>query len=142
MSEIEVHISLDDTTERVGTLFRQAARGRESVTFTYHDSWLAKSHRFSLEPGLLVGEGMFHPGADREIFGSIGDSAPDTWGRRLMQRSERRTAAKEQRATRTLHEADYLLGVTDVSRLGALVVRPTNILGFSVTVCVHSKARF
>ncbi|MBI1392408.1 MAG: type II toxin-antitoxin system HipA family toxin [Alphaproteobacteria bacterium] len=120
MSEIEVHISLEGETERVGTLFRQASRGRESVTFEYHPDWQASGRRFSLEPGLAVSAGMFHPGAGREMFGSIGDSAPDTWGRRLMQRAERRQAQAEDRPPRTLHEADFLLGVSDISRLGAL----------------------
>ena len=120
MTEIEVHISIDGDTLRVGTLFRQAARARESVTFQYHDEWLTHPARFSLEPSLAVGGGMFHPGKGREMFGSIGDSAPDTWGRRLMQRAERRTARTEGRPPRTLHEADFLLGVSDVSRLGAL----------------------
>lgn len=120
MSEVEVHISLDEITHRVGTLFRQAARGRESVTFRYHEDWLGNSKRFSLEPGLYVNEGAFHPDGNREIFGSIGDSAPDTWGRRLMQRAERRLAGKESRSPRTLHEADYLLDVADFSRLGSL----------------------
>lgn len=120
MSEIEVHISLGGETFRVGTLFRQAARGRESVTFQYHDDWLGHLARFSLEPGLGIGKGMFHPGDSREMFGSIGDSAPDTWGRRLMQRAERRAAQGEGRPPKTLHEADFLLGVADVSRLGAL----------------------
>ena len=63
---------------------------------------------------------MFHPGEGREMFGAIGDSAPDTWGRRLMQREERRNARLEDRPVRTLHESDYLLGVSDISRLGAL----------------------
>ncbi len=117
---IRVHISLAGETIRVGTLFRQAARGRESVTFQYHEDWLAHPARFSLESGFAVGKGMFHPGDGREMFGSIGDSAPDTWGRRLMQRAERRAARGEGRAPQTLHEADFLLGVSDVSRLGAL----------------------
>jgi serine/threonine-protein kinase HipA len=64
--------------------------------------------------------GGFSPGAGHSLFGSIGDSAPDTWGRRLMQRAERRAAQKEGRQVRTLMETDYLLGVTDFSRLGAL----------------------
>lgn len=123
MNEIEVHIGLEGTTCRVGTLFRQAARGRESVTFEYHDDWLDHPARFSLEPGLGVGKGLFHPGEGRDMFGSIGDSAPDTWGRRLMQRAERRQASAEDRAPRTLHEADFLLGVSDLSRLGALRFR-------------------
>lgn len=120
MSEIEVYISHDGGDQRVGTLFRQSARGKESVSFAYHEDWLANPQRFSLEPSLQVGKGLFHPNSDREIFGSIGDSAPDTWGRRLMQRAERRQASIESRQPRTLLEADYLLGVTDVSRLGAL----------------------
>ena len=120
MSEIEVHIFLDGKTSRVGTLFRQAARGRESVTFQYHEDWLVHPARFSLEPCLGVGKGMFHPGEGREMFGSIGDSAPDTWGRRLMRRTERREAKAKGYPPRTLHEADFLLSVTDVSRLGAL----------------------
>lgn len=97
MNDIEVHISLGTATIRVGTLFRQAARGRESVTFQYHDAWLGHGSRFSLEPGLTVGNGIFHPGESREMFGSIGDSAPDTRGRRLMQRKERRRARLEDR---------------------------------------------
>ncbi|MDG1827208.1 MAG: HipA domain-containing protein [Henriciella sp.] len=123
MTETQVHISLGGETIRVGTLFRQAARGRESVTFQYHDTWLQHSARFSLEPSLAVGGGMFHPGEGREMFGSIGDSAPDIWGRRLMQRGERRAARDEGRSPHTLHEADFLLGVSDISRLGALRFR-------------------
>ncbi len=120
MSDIEVYISLDGFDQRIGTLFRQLARGNETVSFAYHDDWLGNSQRFSLEPALQVGKGLFHPNSERGIFGSIGDSAPDTWGRRLMQRAERRRALIESRQPRTLLEADFLLGVTDVSRLGAL----------------------
>ena len=50
----------------------------------------------------------------------MGDLAPDTWGRRLMQRAERRAAQQDGGQVRTLMESDYLLGVTDISRLGAL----------------------
>ncbi|GLS40022.1 hypothetical protein GCM10010869_56190 [Mesorhizobium tianshanense] len=75
--------------------------------------------RFSLEPALALTRGAFAPPAGLATFGSIGDSAPDTWGRRLMQRSERRLAEREKRAVRTLAESDYLLGVADQTRLGA-----------------------
>jgi serine/threonine-protein kinase HipA len=67
--------------------------------------------------------GGFAPPARQAIFGSIGDSAPDTWGRRLMQRAERRQAEREKRAVRTLAESNYLLGVADETRLGALRFR-------------------
>jgi serine/threonine-protein kinase HipA len=40
-----------------------------------------------------------------------------------MQRSERRMAERDSRAVRTLAESDYLLGVADETRLGALRFR-------------------
>ena len=123
MTDIEVHIDLADGQRRVGTLHRAPGRGAETVIFEYHADWLADPDHFSLEPALTVGPGPFVPAPGQRLFGSIGDSAPDTWGRRLMQRAERRRAEVEGRAVRTLSEADYLLGVADVSRLGALRFR-------------------
>ena len=74
-------------------------------------------------PALALGRGAFVPAGHQPIFGSIGDSAPDAWGRRLMQRAERRVAERDGHAPHTLQELDYLLGVSDVSRLGALRFR-------------------
>ncbi len=124
MSEdIEVHIDLEAGPRRVGTLRRHARRGGEATSFEYHPDWLSDGAASSLEPALPRSRGVFAPDGGRAIFGSIGDSAPDTWGRRLMQRAERRLADRESRPVRTLQEADYLLGVADVSRLGALRFR-------------------
>jgi serine/threonine-protein kinase HipA len=121
--DIEVHIDFAPGLKRVGTLHRQGRRGSEAISFEYHPDWLGEEERFSLEPALTLNRGAFAPPKGQQIFGSIGDSAPDTWGRRLMQRAERRLAEREGRAVRTLMEADYLLGVSDVSRLGALRFR-------------------
>ncbi len=105
------------------TLHRHARRGVEAISFEYHSIWLEDAARFSLEPALTLSRGVFAAANSAPVFGSIGDSAPDTWGRRLMQRAERRRAEQEHRAVRTLQELDYLLGVSDVSRLGALRFR-------------------
>jgi serine/threonine-protein kinase HipA len=123
MSTIEVHIELNGALKRVGTLRRQARRGGEATTFEYHADWLADADAFSLEPALRHGRGVFAPADGHTLFGSIGDSAPDTWGKSLMRRAERHRAEQEGRAPRTLQDADYLLGVEDVSRLGALRFR-------------------
>ena len=120
MSDVEVHIQLDGVTQRVGLLRQNRGRRGETTSFEYDDAWLKNSNCFSLEPALSLTPGTFHPGQDRAIFGSIGDSAPDTWGRQLMQRAERRRADAERRIVRTLSELDYLLGVSDETRLGAL----------------------
>ena len=123
MADIEVHIDLEAGLKRAGTLHRHARRGGEAISFEYHSAWLEDRSCFSLEPALALGRGAFVPAGSLPNFGSIGDSAPDTWGRRLMQRAERRRAEREGRAIRTLQELDYLLGVSDVSRLGALRFR-------------------
>src|ERR1700761_6343524 len=123
MADVEVYIDRDGTPRPVGLLRRYASRREETVTFEYDETWLADDERFSIEPALALTRGVFPPPPDQPIFGSIGDSAPDTWGRRLMQRAERRQAEREGRRVRTLGELDYLLGVADETRLGALRFR-------------------
>jgi serine/threonine-protein kinase HipA len=122
-NDIEVHIDFAAGSKRVGTLHRHDRRGGEALSFEYHPDWLGDPACFSLEPALTLNRGAFAPAGETPIFGSIGDSAPDTWGRRLMQRAERRRADKEGRSPWTLMETDYLLGVSDISRLGALRFR-------------------
>jgi serine/threonine-protein kinase HipA len=111
MTDIEVHIDLDGRTRPVGLAHSNRVRGNETVVFEYVPEWLADPDRFALEPALALTRGGFAPSTGHAIFGSIDDSAPDTWGRRLMQRAERRLAEREGRAVRTLTESDYLLGV-------------------------------
>src|SRR5205085_3910686 len=89
-------------------------------TFKYYSRWLDYSGSFSLEPTLKHGPGPFHTTSDTALFGAIGDSTPDRWGRVLMRRAERRRAEHERRAPRTPKEIDYLLMVDDEARQGAL----------------------
>ncbi len=123
MAEFEVHIDLEGRTRQIGLAICNRVRGGETIIFRYDDSWLEDPDSFSLEPALALGRGTFAPPAGHATFGSIGDSAPDSWGRRLMQRAQRRLAETEGRAVRTLLESDYLLGVADETRLGALRFR-------------------
>lgn len=131
MTDFEVHLSLAEGTRMIGHARSNRARGKESVHFEYADDWLKNAERFALEPGLPLTRGGFQPPAGQAIHGSLGDSAPDTWGRRLMQRAERRQAERERRAVRTLMESDYLLGVADETRLGALRFRRADEEAFS-----------
>lgn len=123
MSDFEVHIALNGRTRQVGLARSNRARGKETILFEYDDAWLKDPDRFSLEPALAMTRGAFAPPGGLTVFGSLGDSAPDSWGRRLMQTAERRAAAREDRAICTLVESDYLLGVSDETRLGALRFR-------------------
>jgi serine/threonine-protein kinase HipA len=98
----------------------RARKDRESATFEYDRNWLAHPQRFSLKPALKLGPGPFHTESGQSLFGAIGDSAPDRWGRLLMQRAERRRAERAGQTPRTLREIDYLLLVDDEARRGAL----------------------
>jgi len=123
MTDFEVHLSLEGETRQIGRARSNRVRGKETILFEYTEEWLKDADRFELEPGLPLTRGGFAPPDGQSIHGTLGDSAPDTWGRRLMQRTERRQAEREGRAVRTLLESDYLLGVSDESRLGAFRFR-------------------
>jgi serine/threonine-protein kinase HipA len=110
----------DSVPHLVGRLWARVRKNRESATFEYDEGWLQHPARFSLEPALNLGPGPFHTPTDTPMFGAIGDSAPDRWGRTLMRRMERRRADAEGKAPRTLQEIDYLLLVDDEARQGAL----------------------
>ena len=118
--DVLVYIDLLGTPTLVGRLWARARKGRESASFEYEKTWLTHADRFSLEPALKLGPGPFHTEPDRALFGAIGDSAPDRWGRALMRRAERKRANAEARTPRSLREIDFLLRVDDEARLGAL----------------------
>jgi len=117
--QTHVYIDLEGTPHLVGKLWSRLRKDRESGTIEYDQRWLSNPLRFSLEPALSLGPGPFYT-SDKALFGAIGDSAPDRWGRVLMRQAERRTAERERRAPRTLREIDYLLFVDDEARQGAL----------------------
>jgi len=117
-AECLVYVDLSGKHHLAGRLWTRMRKGRESASFEYDKKWLANLLRFSLEPALALGPGPFH--TDSPLFGAIGDSAPDRWGRMLMRRAERRRATSQGQTPKTLSEIDYLLMVDDEARQGAL----------------------
>ena len=118
--EILVSVDLHGTSVFVGRLWWRTRKGRESASFEYDPGWLEHPECFALEPALALTSGPFHTVPGRSLFGAIGDSTPDRWGRLLMRRAERRRARRKGCAPRTLAEADVLLLVDDEARQGAL----------------------
>ena len=118
--ETLVYVDLDGKPHLVGRLWAHVRKNKESASFEYDKTWLENPLRFSLEPALQVGPGAFHTPADTPMFGAIGDSVPDRWGRALMRRAERRRAERAGTAPRSLQEIDFLLLVDDEARQGAL----------------------
>lgn len=104
----------------MGVLHVQTVRGREIFSFTAHDAWLRNSSFAYLDADLQPYAGEQFVPQGKMNFGIFTDSCPDRWGRVLMQRRERLRAKDENRAVRRLAESDYLLGVYDGNRMGAL----------------------
>ena len=73
-----------------------------------------------LDPSLQLFSGLHYLNEDQDNFGIFLDSSPDRWGRILMRRREAALARNEDREENKLFETDYLLGVYDGHRMGAL----------------------
>lgn len=114
-----VYIHLEGADHFAGTLWVVPnRRGQAPATFHYSDAWMENPLRFALDLELEPATGSrFNK---ERLFGAVADSAPDRWGRTLMARAERHRAAEEGRRPRTLTEIDYVLGVSDITRQGAL----------------------
>ncbi|MFT7590660.1 MAG: serine/threonine-protein kinase HipA [bacterium] len=104
----------------MGELHSERLKGKEIFSFEYDKDWLASGHAQLLDPELQLYTGLHHLGGDHTNFGLFLDSSPDRWGRLLMRRREAAMARKEERAEQNLFETDYLLGVFDGHRMGAL----------------------
>ena len=107
----------------MGMLYATPSRGREVFSFEYDSAWLKSSHAQILDPDLGLFSGPQYARDGRDNFGLFLDSSPDRWGRILMQRREIQLARVEERNPHSLLESDYLLGVYDVHRMGALRFR-------------------
>lgn len=94
-----------------------------AACFAYDADWLKSGLAFMLDPRLELWRGEQHPPVDYPAFGVFMDSAPDRWGRVLMERREAAIAHREQRRMRKQQEIDFLLGVFDQTRMGALRFR-------------------
>jgi serine/threonine-protein kinase HipA len=125
LDTVEVCIDLQRFGHPVlmGRLHRQQSGAGEIFSFEYVGAWLEQPEVFSFDPDLALAAGHQYPAPQRKNFGIFLDSAPDRWGRVLMQRRENVRARQEKRKPLALTEWDFLLGVHDETRLGALRFR-------------------
>ena len=105
---------------RMGTLTVTQGKGKEVFSFEYAADWLKSGFTQMLDPDLQLYSGAYYPRDEKVNFGVFMDSCPDRWGRVLMQRREAAIARTEERPAKELLESDYLLGVFDGHRMGAL----------------------
>lgn len=119
---VEVHRAVGGTSVMVGTAFFTRNRGRVSTTFAYDTAYLVGGGS-NIDPSLILVAGPQHVDT---LLPAFSDSAPDRWGRRLVDKHERaRARARAQgRTPRVLDDVDFLLGVSDATRQGDLRFRP------------------
>lgn len=104
----------------MGILSIAHTKGREVFSFTYNKEWLDSGHAQNIDPDLQLYSGPQYLSLEKNNFGIFLDSSPDRWGRVLMDRREAIYAKNENRKIRKLFEEDYLLGVFDAHRMGAI----------------------
>lgn len=105
--------------ELVGILSTDVVRGKEHFRFRYDEKWLFSDYAQQIDPALQLYAGEQYSD-HAQNFHIFLDSCPDRWGRLLMKRREAALAAQENRKPALLTESDYLLGVHDMNRMGAL----------------------
>ena len=125
---IAVYADWDGLSEpqRIGILYAHRGRGREIFEYEFDRRALQNPTLANplLDPRLGFYEGRQHAPEGNETFGVFADASPDRWGRMLMRRRferEQRTGKAAESAR--LYESDYLLGVHDAFRSGALRFR-------------------
>ncbi len=121
--EIYVYIDACNLVEKpllTGVLSATQIRGKEVFSFKADDGWLAIPSLTHLDADLQPYTGNQYAPQNKNNFGLFLDSCPDRWGRVLMQRREQLRAKDKNLSMRRLQESDYLLGVYDGNRMGAL----------------------
>jgi len=103
----------------IGVISAQQSKGSRIFGFEYDKDWLRSDQVFLLDPEIGLYSGTQYPDK-KDNFGIFMDSMPDTWGRKLMLRRAAQVALVKGGSTPKLYEIDFLLGVHDVSRMGAL----------------------
>lgn len=105
--------------KKIGILYVDTIRGIEHYSFEYDQDWLKESKfSFCLDPDISMFSGRQY--TEKNIFGMFANASPDRWGRILMKRREAIKARRERRKPNKMYDSDFLLGVYDQTRVGAL----------------------
>lgn len=114
---IDVHLHLDEETVLVGKAFVTLRRGTVTTNFRYDPNYLRRGDAWEISPDLPIVAGS---AVTNGLPGAMTDSAPDRWGRNLVKKRLQSQAHENGKKEPTVTEVDYLLGVSDLTRQGAL----------------------
>jgi serine/threonine-protein kinase HipA len=119
----EVQVALGEKALSLGKLTFVRDGRREYSGFAYSQPWLTDSDRFEVSPDLPLTSSFLTrrapSEADSPFHFAFADTAPDAWGRRVIQRAHARRRATD-KTIGVLTAFDFLAAVDDFSRIGAL----------------------
>jgi serine/threonine-protein kinase HipA len=115
MPDRNARVVLGESQTPVGQLRFTQAGPRQFSTFAYDPAWIRNPRAFAVQPAFPLEAGPFHTSGQREnvrdaLAGVFADAAPDSWGRRLLERAY----------GSGLSEFEYLTLSDDTCRQGAL----------------------
>lgn len=115
-----VSVELDGQTVDAGTAYFTRRQGTVATSFRYSEDYLARSGAYAIDPTMPLLKGNYAPTG---LPGAFADCSPDRWGKNLIAKSIRVQALHEGRTPPSTGDVDYLLGVSDLTRQGALRFR-------------------
>lgn len=118
--EVGVFLDLDSTPTRVGQAWFLQRRGTLTTSFHYDSDYLRRQDAWAIDPNLPLFEGNHHTSG---LPGAFRDCSPDRWGRNLIRKKVVAAALAERRTPPSVGEVEFLLGVSDLTRQGALRFR-------------------
>ncbi|CAN5596512.1 HipA domain-containing protein [soil metagenome] len=117
MTQLRVFVDQAEGPTLAGTAYFTLGRKSVSTSFVYDSAYLSRSDAYALEPAFPLQTGEHY--VDR-LPGSFSDSAPDRWGRNLIDRQHRALGREATHKLPKATEVDYLTGSSDLTRQGNL----------------------
>jgi len=125
----ECTVFVGENPIELGKLSYEKKGQKSTSAFLYSDSWLRNLDQFALSPDLpLISGYQFHSARTSDesaFFACFSDVEPDGWGKMVIQRDfakQRKDGVGNDRAA-LLDDFDYLMWISDVSRIGAIRLR-------------------
>ena len=115
-----VAADLDGQTVEVGTAYFTRRNNVVSTSFRYDERYLSRAGAYTIDPVMPLSKGNHAPAG---MPGAFADCSPDRWGKNLISKMVRIKAPRDGRTAPSVSDIDYLLGVSDLTRQGALRFR-------------------
>ena len=117
---VYVATELNGRTVEVGRAYFTRRNNVLTTSFRYDEEYLARPGSYTLDPSMPLLEGNHTISG---LPGAFADCSPDRWGKNLIAKMVRIKALRDSRTVPLVSDLDYLLGVSDLTRQGALRFR-------------------